>query len=352
MGIFESIFDITYLVIVISLGVRLLLEKGKGAKIFALMAILLGLGDSFHLIPRVMAHFSLQGFPGYTSLLSWGKFITSITMTIFYVLYYHYLEEASEKKSKTKKLLIYLLALVRIILVLLPQNNWGSANESYMMGIYRNISFTIMGVLLIIWSNKNKDLPGLKHMDLLIFLSFLFYAPVVLFADKYPPLGALMMPKTVAYLLIVILGFKTYVKDFSRKNILSLAFAFLIMGLAGGVFYREFTKFNNFTGRTHLLKVHPHALVLGFIFLLVLYLLTKDWANMKVKTLQKPMKLYIAGLSFTIINMLALGIFEVVDPSLRAVSLPALNGLSGLDHIALGVGLVQVFLKFYKSTDR
>lgn len=103
MGIFESIFDITYLVIVISLGVRLLLEKEKGAKIFALMAILLGLGDSFHLIPRVMAHFSLQGFPGYTSLLSWGKFITSITMTIFYVLYYHYLEEASEKKSKTKE---------------------------------------------------------------------------------------------------------------------------------------------------------------------------------------------------------------------------------------------------------
>ncbi len=62
MAIFESIFDLSYLLIVIALGLRLILEKEKGAKIFALMAILLGLGDSFHLIPRVMSHFSLQGF--------------------------------------------------------------------------------------------------------------------------------------------------------------------------------------------------------------------------------------------------------------------------------------------------
>lgn len=273
-------------------------------------------------------------------------------MTIFYVLYYHYLEEATGKKSKTKKLLIYILAGLRIILVLLPQNNWGIAEESYMMAIYRNIPFALMGILLIIWSNKNKNLPALKHMDLLIFLSFLFYAPVVVFADKYPLVGALMMPKTVAYLLIVILGFKTYVKDFARKNILSLAFAFLIMGLAGGVFYREFTKFNNFTDRTHLLKVHPHALVLGFIFFLVPYLLTINWDDESIKTLKKPMYVYMAGLTFTLINMLALGIFKVVDPSLRAVSLPALSGLSGLGHIALGVGIVQVFLKFYKATEK
>ena len=44
MAIFESLFDVTYLSLVISLGVRLLLEKTKGAKLFGIMAILLGMG--------------------------------------------------------------------------------------------------------------------------------------------------------------------------------------------------------------------------------------------------------------------------------------------------------------------
>lgn len=40
----------------------------------------------------------------------------------------------------------------------------------------------------------------MKHMDLLIFLSILFYLPVVLFSDSYPVIGALMMPKTPPHL--------------------------------------------------------------------------------------------------------------------------------------------------------
>lgn len=62
MEIFESLFDISYLAIVIGLGVRLLLEKNKNAKLFGIMAILLGFGDAFHLIPRVISHLSPLGF--------------------------------------------------------------------------------------------------------------------------------------------------------------------------------------------------------------------------------------------------------------------------------------------------
>lgn len=85
MAIMESIFDITYLSVVLFLGIRLLLEKSKSAKLFGVMAIVLGLGDSFHLLPRVISHLSYGGFEANVSALSWGKFITSITMTIFYV---------------------------------------------------------------------------------------------------------------------------------------------------------------------------------------------------------------------------------------------------------------------------
>ena len=60
MAIVESIFDITYLSIVLSLGVRLLLEKSKETKLFGVMAIILGLGDSFHLLPRVISHLVME----------------------------------------------------------------------------------------------------------------------------------------------------------------------------------------------------------------------------------------------------------------------------------------------------
>ena len=57
----ESLFDVTYLAVVIGLGVRLLLEKVKGAKLFGIMAILLGVGDAFHLLPRIISHLSPLG---------------------------------------------------------------------------------------------------------------------------------------------------------------------------------------------------------------------------------------------------------------------------------------------------
>lgn len=126
------------------------------------MAIVLGLGDSFHLLPRVISHLSYGGFDANVSALSWGKFITSITMTIFYVMFYHYYSAQSKDNDTNKRNIIYVLALIRIILTVLPQNNWGTAQENYMFGIYRNIPFAIMGALLIYWCYKNRDKEGLK----------------------------------------------------------------------------------------------------------------------------------------------------------------------------------------------
>ena len=71
MVMVESLFDVTYLAVVIGLGVRLLLEKVKGAKLFGIMAILLGVGDALHLLPRIISHLSPLGFAGHTAALSW-----------------------------------------------------------------------------------------------------------------------------------------------------------------------------------------------------------------------------------------------------------------------------------------
>lgn len=329
----------------VALGVRLLLEKTKGAKLFGAMAIVLGLGDGFHLLPRVISHLSPGGFEAHAAALSWGQFVTSITMTIFYVLYYHYYRMQSNDTDNSKKWMIYGLAALRIILVLLPQNNWGSADGNYMFGIYRNIPFLIMGILLIVWSYKKKDVDAFKHMWLLIFLSFLFYIPVVLFSKKVPAIGALMMPKTLAYFLIVWFGFKHFVSEFRVNNLFANSITLLVMGLIGGMFYREFTKFYAFTDATHLCKIHVHTLVLGFVVSLLVYLLAKDMND--VKALKKPYEMYLTGLVFTVVNMVVIGIYEVVREGTDVIIRAAIDGTSGIGHIILGVGIVWMFVKLY-----
>ena len=74
---------------------------------------------------------------------------------------------------------------------------------------------------------------------------------------------ALMMAKTVAYLMIVVLGYKYLVPMFSAKNLLGFSYMFVVMRLFVGVFYRKFTKFYGFTAETYLGKLHVHTLVLG-----------------------------------------------------------------------------------------
>ena len=53
-----------------------------------LMAVLLGTGDSFHLVPRVYALWT-DGLEANAAALGTGKFITSITMTVFYLILYY-----------------------------------------------------------------------------------------------------------------------------------------------------------------------------------------------------------------------------------------------------------------------
>ena len=89
-AIFETIFDIGYLITVITLGI-IMIRGSKGRKqylLYGMLAVILGCGDSFHLVPRVIA-LCTTGVESYTSVLGIGKMITSITMTIFYLLLYY-----------------------------------------------------------------------------------------------------------------------------------------------------------------------------------------------------------------------------------------------------------------------
>lgn len=346
MYLIEPLFDTAYLGLVIGLGLRLLLENNRHAKHFGLMAIILGLGDAFHLIPRIVSNLTVNGFDKYVPALSWGEFATSITMTLFYIMFYNYYRNLSWDNNRKKSVLIYSLAVIRVIMVLLPQNLWGT-NGSYLFGILRNIPFTIMGVLLIIWTREYRNKDGLKNTSILITASFLFYLPVVIGARFIPALGAFMIPNTIAYVLLVVTGFRYFIKDFRSVNILKDSAVFLFMGLAGGVFYREFTKLFTWRRLTALSVVHLHLIALGFIALLVIYALLQD-EEKKSAEISLPLKVYITGLAWTVTSFMIRGIYGIVSPEANIFPDAALSGIAGLGHIILGIGIVWIIIRLIK----
>lgn len=219
-AIVETLFDAIYLIFVITIGV-MMIRGSQGIsqfRLFGWMAVVLGTGDSFHLIPRVLA-LCTTGQEDYIASLGLGKWITSITMTVFYVmLYYVWRQRYRIKDLRSLTIVIYVLAGLRIVLCMMPQNRWLSAEDSIPWGIYRNIPFAMMGLLVIVlfyYSAKKRQDQPFRWMWLTIVLSFGFYIPVVLWADTIPMIGMLMIPKTCAYVWTVLIGYFAMKKECS-----------------------------------------------------------------------------------------------------------------------------------------
>lgn len=217
-AIVETVFDALYLVFVISIGIRMVKgsKNNRQFQLFGWMAIVLGAGDSFHLVPRALA-LCTTGLENYTVPLGLGKWITSVTMTVFYVLLYYVWRERYQIKGKNSlTIATYALAIIRIALCMMPQNDWLSANAPLSWGIYRNIPFAVLGLLMIVLfykSAKENNDTSFQWMWLTIVLSFGFYIPVVLWADVIPMIGMLMIPKTCAYVWTVVIGYNAMKKE-------------------------------------------------------------------------------------------------------------------------------------------
>ena len=208
----ETLFDVVYLVLVITIGIKMI-RQSKGDRqyrLFGIMAVTLGCGDAFHLVPRAYA-LCTTGLENYTAALGIGKFITSITMTVFYILLYYVWRNRYKIEGKKEiTIAVYAMAALRIVLCLFPQNAWTSADAPLSWGIYRNIPFAILGLIVIVLfyrsAKEHKD-RDFRWMWLTIVLSFGFYIPVVLWADTIPAVGMLMIPKTCAYVWTVMIGY-------------------------------------------------------------------------------------------------------------------------------------------------
>ncbi len=200
----ESAFDILYLLFAIVSGVIILRRaRNNTEKDMGLAALILGCGDAFHLVPRVLNYFVAADF---TAALGIGKLITSITMTVFYLLlYYVWLGYYREKENRGLTVCIWSLTLIREALCLFQQNRWLENSSDMTWGIIRNVPFVILGAMVcfLYWKNREKD-RTFRFVWLYILLSFLFYIPVAVAAGIAPILGMLMLPKTICYILLIL----------------------------------------------------------------------------------------------------------------------------------------------------
>ena len=209
----ESTFDILYLLFAVVSGCVILGKaRNRTEQLMGLAALILGCGDAFHLIPRVLKYFLEADL---TAALGIGKLVTSVTMTVFYVLlFYIWKGRFGAEGKKGLEAALWILAAVRIGLCLFPQNGWLQNSSDVTWGILRNVPFVLLGaVVCVLWCRTRKESGRLKAVWVEILLSFLFYLPVAVAAGLLPILGMLMLPKTVCYILMILAFLLSVVKD-------------------------------------------------------------------------------------------------------------------------------------------
>ena len=132
------------------------------------------------------------------------------------------------------------------------------------------------------------------------------------------------------------------------KRYMNTALLYAVFAMAGGVFYREFTKFNGFTGKTTLSVVHTHYFLLGMVFFLLLLLLEKNFSFTDAKT-GRVLAAYHIGLNLTAVMFVVRGLTQVLAPALSRGMDAAISGMAGIGHILLGVSMVLLLVQIRRS---
>ena len=128
------------------------------------------------------------------------------------------------------------------------------------------------------------------------------------------------------------------------KRYVNTALFYAVMAMAGGVFYREFTKWNGYTEPTTLGVLHVHLLVLGTGVFLLAALFAKVTELEKNSLFKKFFVLYNLALPFMVVMMLIRGIVQVLSINLGKMGNGMLSGFAGLSHIGMMVALLMLLI--------
>ncbi len=214
-------FNIVYLIAVWGLVIYMLVKNRKFEtpdrlrNIVIWMFALLALGDTGHVGFRVVAYLmgnleqtiSLLG--AQVGLVGLGALSTAITVTFFYMLVVFLWKERFHQPLNGFAWVLLGMGVIRLVIMVFPQNQWNSVVPPLDWSLARNLPLTIQGLgiayLILRDAVKNKD-HVFRNIGLWILVSFAFYLPVILFVQVLPMIGMLMIPKTLAYVAIAIIG--------------------------------------------------------------------------------------------------------------------------------------------------
>lgn len=133
------------------------------------------------------------------------------------------------------------------------------------------------------------------------------------------------------------------------KKCLNVALIYALAAMAGGVFYREFTKYRGFTGVTALGKVHAHLFLLGMIVFLLVALFAARYDLEKIKLFRVFLWVYNIGVALMSAMLLVRGVPQVLGSTLSRAADAAISGLAGIGHMMTGIGLVLLLISLKKA---
>lgn len=133
------------------------------------------------------------------------------------------------------------------------------------------------------------------------------------------------------------------------KKYINISIIYAVLAMVGGVFFREFTKYNSFEGTTALGKVHVHLFLLGMVVYLLVALFNKNKELESLKTFKAFNIIYNIGVPLTATMMLVRGIIQVLNVGLSSGASGAISGIAGIGHILTGAGIVLLLISLRKS---
>ncbi|WP_317367301.1 DUF2871 domain-containing protein [uncultured Tyzzerella sp.] len=128
------------------------------------------------------------------------------------------------------------------------------------------------------------------------------------------------------------------------KKLINISFIYFILAMISGVFYREFTKFFNFTDKTTLSFTHSHLLTLGTVLFLILSLFSINTDLLSHKKFKTFLRFYNISLPFMIIMMIIRGVIQVLNVNISSGANAAISGMAGIAHMLMLVSFIILFV--------
>lgn len=341
IALIEAFLNSFYIWITLMFSIFLCIHQNQKGRRIGTMALVLVLGSSIFYLIRTIILLSPDGLLEFNAFQSIAKQIDTLLYSLFTLLLYFIMGRDWFGKSSKRTFILLLLTLAGVGSVFLPTF---LVNGS--LHVIRMIPFIMMSILLYTWSNLNSSGSSSSILRFLV-LSFAILESGITFVHEFSPITLVwMIVKIIVFLGLIFYSVKLMNPKYSITLLFDMSLTFLILGLIGGVFYREFTKYYAWELKTTLSVIHVHLIVLGFFMVILLYILIKSYLN-EMASIKIPFFFYVLGLIWTITAFFVRGIYTITNPTGGLFPDPALSGFAGIGHILVSVTLVCLLLKVH-----